>query len=159
MAGSKAQALKTKLKAELITQLEAQLAAARAAHEAAAAAATHEESRAENDKDTRGLEQSYLARGHAQRVGELENAVVVTQTFAPRAFGEDDAIALGALVDVDEDGKARRLWLAPHGGGIELAGGITVVTPTSPLGTALVGKRVDDEIELGKRRLTVNGLE
>jgi transcription elongation GreA/GreB family factor len=159
MAGSNARPLKATLKAELITQLEGQLAAARAAHEAAAVAATHEESRAENDKDTRGLEQSYLARGHAQRVGELENAVVVTQTFAPRSFGEADAVALGALVDVEEDGKERRLWLAPHGGGIELAGGIMVVTPTSPLGKALVGKRIDDEIELGKRRITVNGLE
>jgi transcription elongation GreA/GreB family factor len=154
MAGGKA-----KLKTELLTQLEAQLASARAAHEAAAAAATHEESRAENDKDTRGLEQSYLARGHAQRVGELENAVAVTQAFAPRAFGEDDAIALGALVEIEEGGVPKRLWLAPHGGGIELSGGVTVVTPTSPLGRALLGRRVDDEIELGKRVLTVNGLE
>ena len=154
MAGSKA-----KLKAELLAQLEAQLASARSAHEAAAVAATHEESRAENDKDTRGLEQSYLARGHAQRAAELEAAVAVVQAFAPRAFREEDAIALGALVEIDEDGKSRRLWLAPHGGGIELAGGITVVTPTSPLGTALLGKHVDDEIELGKRALTVNALE
>ncbi|HTL37228.1 MAG TPA: hypothetical protein VL326_29040 [Kofleriaceae bacterium] len=154
MAGSKAT-----LKTELLTLLEAQLASARAAHEAAAAAATHEESRAENDKDTRGLEQSYLARGHAQRVGELENAVAVTQTFVPRSFGEGDAIALGALVDIEDDGKPKRLFLAPHGGGIELAGGITVVTPTSPLGRALLGRRLDDEIEMGKRVLLVNALE
>jgi len=150
---------KAALKSELLVQLESQLAAARSAHEVAAKAATHEESRAENDKDTRGLEQSYLARGHAQRVGELEAALVVVQSFAPRAFGESDAIALGALVEIEEEGKVRRLWLAPHGGGIELANGITVVTPTSPLGTALLGKRLDDEIELGKRALTVNGVE
>ncbi|HUS28137.1 MAG TPA: hypothetical protein VMZ53_06495 [Kofleriaceae bacterium] len=154
MSGSKA-----KLKAELLIALEAQLAAARSAHEAAVAGATHEEAKAENDKDTRGLEQSYLARGHAQRVGELENAVAVTQVFAPRAFGESDAIALGALIDIEEDGKAKKLWLAPFGGGVELVGGITVVTPTSPLGTALLGKRVDDDVELGKRVLTVNGIE
>jgi transcription elongation GreA/GreB family factor len=154
MAGSKA-----KLKAELLVQLEAQLAAARSAHEAAAAAATHEESKAENDKDTRGLEQSYLARGHAQRVGELENAVAITQAFAPRAFGEGEAIALGAIVDIEEDGKTKRLWVAPHGGGIEVAGGITVVTPTSPLGRALLGRHVDDDVEMGKRTLTVNAVE
>jgi hypothetical protein len=150
MAGSKA-----KLKAELLAALEAQLAAARAAHEQAASAATHEEARPENDKDTRGLEQSYLARGHAQRVADLEVAVAVTQTFAPRTFSQDDPIALGALVDL-EDG--RKLWLAPHGGGVELSGGVTVVTPTSPLGKALLGKRVDDEIEFGKRSLIVTSV-
>jgi transcription elongation GreA/GreB family factor len=154
MAGSKA-----KLKAELLVQLEAQLAAARSAHETAVAAATHEEAKAENDKDTRGLEQSYLARGHAQRVGELENAVAVSQAFAPRAFGEGEAIALGAIAEIEEDGKVKRLWVAPHGGGIELAGGITVVTPTSPLGRALLGRHVDDEVEMGKRTLTVNAVE
>jgi transcription elongation GreA/GreB family factor len=154
MAGTKAA-----LKLELLAQLEAQLAAARSAHEVAAKAATHEESRAENDKDTRGLEQSYLARGHAQRVAELENAVVVVHAFAPRAFRDGDAIALGALVEIEEDGKTRRLWLAPHGGGVELTGGITVVTPTSPLGLALLGKHVDDDVEMGKRTLTVNALE
>ena len=148
------------LKTELLGQLETQLAAARSAHETAAKAATHEESRAENDKDTRGLEQSYLARGHAQRVAELESAIVVVQTFAPRSFRADDAIALGALVEIEEDGKSRRLWLAPHGGGIELDdGAVTVVTPTSPLGKALLGKHVDDDVEMGKRTLTVNALE
>lgn len=150
MAGSK-----SKLKAELLAALEAQLASARSAHEQAASAATHEEARPENDKDTRGLEQSYLARGHAQRVADLETAVAVAETFVPRSFGEDDAIALGALVEL-EDG--RTLWLAPHGGGIELSGGITVVTPTSPLGKALLGKRVDDEVEFGKRTLVVTSV-
>ncbi|HSD85872.1 MAG TPA: GreA/GreB family elongation factor [Kofleriaceae bacterium] len=150
MAGSKAT-----LKAGLLTQLETQLTAARRAHEAAASAATDDEARPENDKDTRGLEQSYLARGHAQRVAELETAIAIVETFAPRAFRDSDPIALGAVITIDEDEKSRTLWLAPHGGGIELSGGVTVVTPTSPLGKALLGKRVDDEIELGKRTLTV----
>lgn len=150
MAGSKAT-----LKAELLTQLETQLTAARTAHEAAASAATDDEARPENDKDTRGLEQSYLARGHAQRVAELETAIAVIETFAPRQFADADPIALGAIITIDENERTRKLWLAPHGGGIELSGGVTVVTPTSPLGKALLGKRVDDEIELGKRTLSV----
>lgn len=154
MAGSKSK-LKAELVRALIAALEAQLASARAAHEQAASAATHEEARPENDKDTRGLEQSYLARGHAQRVADLETAVAVVGTFAPRSFSEDDPIALGALIEL-EDG--RTLWLAPHGGGIELTGGITVVTPTSPLGKALLGKRVDDELEFGKRSLVVTSV-
>ena len=41
-------------------------------HAAATEGATHSEARPENDKDTRGLELSYLARGQAQRVAELQ---------------------------------------------------------------------------------------
>jgi len=64
--------------------------------------------------------------------------------------------ALGALVTVDEDGQESTLLLAPGGGGARLAGGaVQVVTPTSPLGRALLGKQAGDEVELvlaGKTR-------
>ncbi|HEX4421776.1 MAG TPA: GreA/GreB family elongation factor [Kofleriaceae bacterium] len=159
---------KAALKAELLAQLTAALDGAQRAHAAALEGATHSEARAENDKDTRGLEQSYLARGQAQRVAELEAAIVLVGALALRAFAAGDPIALGALVTIDEDGGdsgdageagedagPRRLFVAPHGGGSALAGGIQVVTPSSPLGRALLGKRVDDEVELrlpGKQR-------
>ena len=147
------------LKKELLEQLEAQLQTARDSHAAAAAAATDDEARPENDKDTRGLEQSYLARGHAQRVADLEAAVASITVMNPRSFTEDDAVALGALIEVEDEKGTRELWLVPHGGGIVLAGGVTVVTPTSPLGQALVGKRVDDDVELAhsgaKRTMTI----
>src|SRR5688572_14200446 len=96
---------KAKLKAELVAQLEDQLATARAAHEAAAAAATDEEARPENDKDTRGLEQSYLARGHAQRVADLETAVATVSAMPVRTLSEADPIGVGALVAIEEDDK------------------------------------------------------
>ena len=63
---------KAALKAELIAALTVALDTARRAHAAAIEGATHAEAKPENDKDTRGLEQSYLARGQAQRVAELE---------------------------------------------------------------------------------------
>ncbi|HET7499479.1 MAG TPA: GreA/GreB family elongation factor [Kofleriaceae bacterium] len=150
---------KAALHAELAAQLEAALDAARRAHTAATEAATHAEARAENPKDTRGLEQSYLARGQAQRVAELEAAVAAVTALAPRAFRAADPIALGAVVAIEDDGEPRQLFLAPHGGGWVLAGGIQVVTPSAPLGRALVGKRVDDEVELrlpgGPRTLVI----
>lgn len=139
---------KEALKAELIAQLSSQLETAQRAHASAIEGATHAEARPENDKDTRGLEQSYLARGQAQRVAELEAAVAAVTALALRSFTARDPVALGALVTVDEDGELQALWLAPHGGGSLLAGGVQVVTPSSPLGRALLGKRVDDEIEL-----------
>lgn len=136
---------KEALRRELLAQLEAQLETARAAHASATEGAISDEARPENDKDTRGLEQSYLARGIAGRVAELEAAVtsVATMTIA-----KSTRVAIGALVTVDEDDKERTLYIAPHGGGLTLTGDITVVTPTSPMGRALLGKVVDDDAEL-----------
>ncbi len=149
---------KAALKTELVAQLEAALEAAERAHAAALEGATHSEARAENPKDTRGLEQSYLARGQAQRVAELAASVAAVTALAVRGFGPTDPIAVGALVTVDEDGQPQRLFVAPHGGGSVLAGGVQVVTPTSPLGRALLGKRVEDDVELrlpGRLRILV----
>lgn len=146
---------KAALRAELLQTLSDALETARAAHAAAVAGATDDEARPENDKDTRGLEQSYLARGQAQRVAELEAAVGEVGALALRSFGARDRVALSALVTVEEDGREHQFFLAPHGGGAILAGGVQVVTPVSPLGRALLGRRVDDEIEVqlpGKRR-------
>jgi transcription elongation GreA/GreB family factor len=144
---------KDALKRALLEQLEAQLATARAAHAAAAEGAFHEEAKAENDKDTRGLEQSYLARGQAARVADLEHALV---TVTAMTTAPSSRVALGALVTVDEDDTERTLYIAPAGGGLTLAGGaVTVVTPASPVGRALLGKVVDDDAEFGKRTLTI----
>ena len=54
---------KTQLRDELLAVLAAQLAVADRAHQASLEGATHEEAKPENNKDTRALEQSYLARG------------------------------------------------------------------------------------------------
>jgi transcription elongation GreA/GreB family factor len=67
-----------------------------------------------------------------------------------------EAVRLGALVEALEDGAPVRFFLAPSGGGTRLPGDVQVVTPGSPLGRALVGKRVGDELEVqlaGKTRL------
>ena len=154
---------KAALKAALVAQLAAALEFAQRAHAAALEGATHAEARPENDKDTRGLEQSYLARGQAQRVVELEAGVAAVTALALRRFAPADPIALGALVTVDEDGEQKHLFMAPDGGGRVLAGGVQVVTPSAPLGRALLGKRLDDEVELrlpGRTRtLLVAGIE
>ena len=150
---------KAALKAELIAVIAAALDAAQRAHAAAIEGATHAEARAENAKDTRGLEQSYVARGHAQRVAELEAGLAAVTALALRQFSPGDPIALGALVTVDDAGERKQLFLAPHGGGSALAGGVQAVTPSSPLGRALLGKHVDDDVELrlpgGPRSLLV----
>ncbi|HUQ02311.1 MAG TPA: GreA/GreB family elongation factor [Kofleriaceae bacterium] len=139
---------KVALRAELIAQLESALAAASAAHAATVAGATDPEAKQESDKDTRAIEQQYLARGQAQRVVELQDALAELANWSPRRFGEDDAVALGALVTIDEDDDERMVFVAPVGGGNQLAGGVQVVTPRSPLGALLLGKQTGDEVEL-----------
>jgi transcription elongation GreA/GreB family factor len=136
---------KAALRAELLAQLTDMLATARIAHASAVEGATHSEAKAENDKDTRGLEQSYIARGQAQRVADLEAAVVAVEKMTLAAC---TAVAMGAVVTVDDDGEQRRYFVAPHGGGNMLSGGIHVVTLSSPIGKALFGKRAGDELEL-----------
>ena len=88
---------KITLKAVLLAQLEAALATARAAHKAAVEGATHAEARPENDKDTRGLEQSYLARGVAQRATRRSPWVRwsrSTTTVAPATSWSPDMAAV-----------------------------------------------------------------
>lgn len=135
------------LRDELARLIAADLDTRERAHRAAREGATHEEARAENDKDTRALEQSYLARGEATRVEQLRGALAEVQAMPLRSFLEEGRAALGALVTLEEDGEELAVWLAPHGGGSRLAGGrVQVVTPASPLGRAILGKVAGDDL-------------
>jgi transcription elongation GreA/GreB family factor len=140
---------KRALRDELVALLAADLATLERAQQSAVEAATHEEAKPENDKDTRALEASYLARGHALRLEELRAAVSELRAWEPRAARAGATVSLGALVEVEDDAGAHTLFLAPHGGGRRLAGGaVQVVTPKSPIGRALVGKGEGDTGEL-----------
>ncbi len=113
--------------------------------------ATHEESRPENDKDTRGLEASYLARGQAARVEETEADAAKLHFLSLRSFGPDNPIGLSALVTVDVDGSEQCYFLVPVAGGrlVEVGGQkVLLLTPASPVGRALLDKREGDEFEL-----------
>lgn len=130
---------------ELAAKLRQDLDVLGRAHRAAIEGATHEQAKPENDKDTRALEQSYLARGQAARVEALTRglAEVVELSREPAA-----RVMLGALVTVDDDGEERTLLVASEGGGLTLGAGVQVVTPRSPLGQALLGKTAGDACEV-----------
>jgi transcription elongation GreA/GreB family factor len=138
---------KQTLKDELIRGIEKQLEDAERVHRGTTAAATHEEAKPENDKDTRALEQSYLARGQAQRVEELRANLALVQRMPVHQLAEDAPIALGALVVAEERGRKLVLYLAACGGGMTLQEKVQVVTPQSGLGRALLGKQVGDDCE------------
>lgn len=140
---------KEALKDELVRLLQTDLDVLERAHRAVLEGATHEEAKPENDKDTRALEQSYLARGQAMRIEELRAGLGAARAMSTRLFGEGDRAAIGAIVSVEEGGRERQFLLAPHGGGTALAdASVQVLTPESPLGRMLLGKRAGDECEL-----------
>jgi transcription elongation GreA/GreB family factor len=140
---------KAALRDELVRVVAADLDTRERAHKAALEGATHEEAKPENDKDTRALEQSYLARGEALRVEELRQGLLAVRAMAARRFAEGEPVTVGALVSTEQEGATVVLLLAPFGGGTRLAGGaVQVVTPQSPLGRALLGKRAGDDCEV-----------
>lgn len=156
---------KKALFAELLARLEKEHRTLVLAQKATHEAATHEEARPENDKDTRALEQSYLARGQAARVAQLEEDLRHLKQLVVRAFGENDTVGLGALVEAEDGQKSHLYLIAPAGAGEELdsdAGPVKIVTPSSPLGLALSKSRVDDDVEVqsptGKRILSITAL-
>lgn len=146
---------KADLRSELHAAIAKALEVARAAHAAAVEGATHSEAKAENDKDTRGLEQSYIARGQAMRIAELEAAISDVAAMKLREFRDDAAVAMSALVTVEGEGGLQRYFVAPGGGGTVLAGEVHVVTPISPIGSALLGKRAGDALDFRGRELEI----
>jgi transcription elongation GreA/GreB family factor len=126
--------------------------------------ATHEESKPENDKDTRALEASYLARGQAARVEQLREAVALLDVLDVSAHGESTPIRGGSLLLLEEDGEQSLCFLAPVGTGLEVEVDerqVRVVSTRAPLGRALLGRQAGDAVEVptpkGQRELEIVG--
>ncbi len=133
------------LVAQISSDLETLVQSALAAKEAA----THAESKAEDQYDTRGLEASYLAGAQSVRAAELEAMLALYRSLDFSKFSEQSPIYATALVELSCEGKLSYCFLMPQGGGrsIEFDGKkIQVITPQSPLGNALLGHKVGDEI-------------
>ncbi len=156
-------AKKKKLIAHLITHVQAEMATMRKAALDAAEGATHAEAKPENDKDTRAIEASYLAAGQAARFRQLEVSLKVLTGLDLLELPKTAPITATAVVTLeDEEGEHSSFLLLPSFGGVvlELEGNkIQVVTPPSPLGTALLGRTRGEVIELkvksGRRELTI----
>src|ERR1700758_4345343 len=107
----------------VIDLLEAELKKARAAASSAREAATAEENRPENQFDTRALEASFLARGQAARVAELEHSIKVLREFPLKPLCDEDPVQTGAIVRVDCDGSEQIHFVLPSGAGLQVSQG------------------------------------
>lgn len=130
--------------------LEAQLQNAKEAAKAAHDAATHEESVAETQYDTLGLEAAYLAQGQAERVNECYRDIQAFNTVFKES--ESNKVREGALVClIDEQDNAKWFFMGPSAGGLVVTvkeQPIYVVTREAPLGKQLIDKQIDDEVTL-----------
>jgi transcription elongation GreA/GreB family factor len=144
--------LLARILAQLAAELESITSAARATH----AEATNEENKAEDKYDTRGLEASYLAHGQSKAAEEAAQAVAQFSALPVRDFAAGEPISLGALVRLEGRGT-NHYFIGPRAGGTEIeAGGdpVLVITPQSPLGRQLMGRKQGDilQLDLGGKR-------
>ena len=107
---------KQKILAQVCKRLRGDLALYARAALTARAEATDEQSKAENKYDTRGLEASYLARGQSRQLAETEAALAELETMRPRTFSPEDAIDIGALVELRTGRDCDWFFVAPRAG-------------------------------------------
>jgi transcription elongation GreA/GreB family factor len=147
-------------KRALIAQIEAHLRmiaheAHRASGEAAAEArdgATAQEKRT----DARvSIEFAGLARGQSQRAERAFGELNALSSFHPEPLPKGARADVGAIVEVEdeESGEGRTFFLAPAGAGVTLTGPdgdglLSVVTPVSPIGRAVRGRKVGDVVDV-----------
>ncbi|SKB00022.1 Transcription elongation factor, GreA/GreB, C-term [Prosthecobacter debontii] len=139
---------KTAVVSAIVEALGQELAALTRGARASFAAATDPDSRAENKYDTRTLEASYVARGQAQRVAELQEAVHQFQVLSRQPPAVMDRVGLGSLVTLDGQ---HLHFIGPGAGGTEIqveGQEILLITPASPLGQKLMGKKAGDHVEV-----------
>lgn len=147
---------------------DAAMSAAKQAHETA----THSETVAKSKYETFGLEASYLAHGQAQRVAECEAELLAYRGLNLLSCANELTVGLSSLVTLeDESGAVKTYFIGPGAPGMKIdakidktteidldiacgselkpeLGSIMVITPSSPLGLSLMGKSLDDAVQL-----------
>jgi transcription elongation GreA/GreB family factor len=136
--------IKTQLLKQIVASLSESLSVLEKAARASHAEATHESSKAENKYDTRGLEAAYLAGGQARQAKELMDSIELYESLSPRDFASAEPIEVTALVELECNGMKSTYFIGPRNGGLEVqfqGEDVTVITPQSPLGQNLLGKK------------------
>ncbi|TVP75208.1 MAG: hypothetical protein EA353_14355 [Puniceicoccaceae bacterium] len=135
----------------LIAEVKRELEGARAASLDAADYATNEESRADSQWDTQGLEASYLAAGQAGQARHWAAVLDDLVGYRSTILAAYSVVQNGALVRCELDGQVEAFFLLPSGGGVELSVDdtlVTVISLKSPFAAALRGRSAGDVFKL-----------
>ncbi len=155
----------------LVQQLAASLRqsdeVARRASDDAREAARSLQTESEKKEDGRvAIEYGSLATAQTARSRKVQEELAQLAAFWNRGvprFSPTSPVALGALVDIavdtEQGSEERTFFVLPVGAGTEITGPggdgfLSVITPASPVGRALMGKRAGDEIEVTINRET-----
>jgi hypothetical protein len=150
---------------DIIKRLQQQRQSAIAAADVAKETATHTENIAENRYDTLGLEASYLAHGQSLRTQAIETSIESFKTLGKSLSNDllnslssnldirpSSVAQVGSLIELEDPAEQRRWYfLAMTSGGLTIHSqgkDIFVLTPQAPMGAALMGKEVGDDISL-----------
>jgi transcription elongation GreA/GreB family factor len=134
---------------QLVKQLESSARAALASRDAAATEAREGATPDEKREDARAAHQ---LQGRAQQaLADVDKL----STFRPAALGKAARISVGAIVEIEDadSGEGRTFFLAPVGAGMTLTGPggdglLSVVTPASPIGRAVLGRTTGEIVDV-----------
>lgn len=142
---------------QIIAQLTAELHVAETAANQAHLAATDDQSIAETQYDTLAIEAGYLAQGQSQRASEIKADINQLKAILVTEGKSGKKVSIASLVQLEKEQKQNNfLFISPAAGGYKCQVfnshkqecHITLVTPRSPMGSALLGKELDDEVSL-----------
>ena len=89
-----------------------------------------------------------------QRVHDIQQQLVQYRFLPMRDFGTDDVVCAGCLVELELLERRALYYIVPSGGGLVFSMNgmpVQVITPHSPLGEALVGKRLGEKLKIAIR--------
>ena len=126
---------------KVIETLEKELLRQAGANQQACNSALQSTHRMASQRDTTGYEASFLSHGYAKHCEELTQQINELKNFEIQDFSGQE-IDLGAVVEVEMNGEIDTYFLLDCGGGTEVdedGSKVTVITPESPIGKALMG--------------------
>jgi transcription elongation GreA/GreB family factor len=147
---------KQDLIAQLLSKLHASARSALAARDAAASEAREGATPDEKREDARAAHQlGTLGKAQQRRAQQAIAEIDALAQWKPGPVKAAAPIAVGAIVEIEdvENGQGRTFFLAPVGAGVTLTGPggdgmLSVVTPASPAGAAVLGRKVGDVVAI-----------
>lgn len=136
---------------QVITSLRENLEVLRKAAMETHSSSTDAQSKQEGKYDMRKLEASYLAEAQVEKVVQLKGSINKLEQLPTDDLDDASPIAPGAMIIVSNDSDDLNYMMLPAGGGMSLhSQGLNciVITPDSPIGSALLGKHVGDTVDL-----------
>ena len=112
----------------------------------------------QSHSDTTKFQMNILANNQKQSLEEKENSINSLISFSQNRLNSSSSIQLGSLIELKEVMDLKFYFILPAGGGIKIEKDnkvITIITPQTPLATALQGKNKGDKIKFKTKELEI----